>query len=194
MVSILSRNDDNNRTMEGSISALKRILKSLSNNEFDRRKILNYLEQYKLDYDPDAKFPVLKYTLKLKIVKDLIAISTVEDLKIKRILDETRSILEYHNLKKLKNTIPCCRPGCLFECSKHRDYLRHLKRTHLEASNLKCQFSTSCNQVFATISLLLSHVSECHRKNSTLSGTTGSSAQVSSSTVFDAPCNLYEMS
>ena len=110
MVSILSRNDDNNRIMEGSISALKRILKSLSNNEFDRRKILNYLEQYKLEYDRDAKFPVLKYTLKLKIVKNLIAISTVEDPEIKRILDETRSILEYHNLKKLKKTIPCCRP------------------------------------------------------------------------------------
>lgn len=110
----------------------------------------------------------MKYKLRLKLLENIIqsADEGTEKLEFIRMKKEAEEFLKFHNEKLSSENFKCTLAGCLFECNRHREYVRHLQRVHPRESNLGCQFGLSCRQAFANLGLLKDHISQAHQKKS----------------------------
>ena len=135
----------------------KELLKSILQNQLDRANLLSNLRKYKVSFDEESSFVILKYKLKLKLLENISHgdCDVNERVDIDRMKKETEEFLKFHNEKLSRVKFKCTLAGCLFECGKHRDYIRHLQRVHPQETNLGCQYGFICKSAFASISLML---------------------------------------
>ena len=143
----------------------KSILRALLGNNLDRVTLIHNMRQFKVTFDDDAPFSILKYQLQLHIIEDISRDENLgENAYYSRLKKETEEYLVYHNQRLVKKKYTCCLSGCLFECSKHRDYIRHVRHSHSRDSNLTCHFGMECPRMFSSLDLLLQHLEEAHKK------------------------------
>ena len=146
----------------------KELLKSILQNQLDRANLLSNLRKYKVSFDEESSFVILKYKLKLKLLENISHgdCDVNERVDIDRMKKETEEFLKFHNEKLSRVKFKCTLAGCLFECGKHRDYIRHLQRVHPQETNLGCQYGFICKSAFASISLLKEHITHAHQSKS----------------------------
>ena len=138
------------------------LLKSLLGNHLDRVTIIYHLQRLKQVIDEDAPFAILKYKLQLELV-EIIAKESPGDNYIATLKKETNDYLKFHQQKVTKICFKCCLVGCIYKTTRHRNYMRHLKQSHSQNSNLSCQFGFKCEQTFSSISVLSQHVDHVHK-------------------------------
>lgn len=114
--------------------------------------------------DEDAPFIILKYKLQLELIQIISKQSNQDDLYFSTLKKETIEYLEFHQMKEIKTGFSCCLVGCLFKTGRHRNYIRHLKQSHANASNFSCQFGLQCKRTFASVDLLMNHINQVHSK------------------------------
>ena len=150
------------------MEAQRELLKASIQNQLDRLKLLNNLKKYKVIYNEESPTVILKYKLRLKLLENII-VSVGEDtekLECIRLKKEAEEFLKFHNEKISSVNFKCTLAGCLFECNRHRDYLRHLQRVHPKESHLGCQYGLTCKKAFSSLALLKDHISQAHQSKS----------------------------
>ena len=167
---------------------LKELLTSLLGNRLDRVTILSNLKRLKVGFDEDADFVVLKYRLQLVVLESLLKrtdLSDLDSLNYTRVKKETEDVLEFHRQKEDNRKFHCCLVGCLFRCTRHRDYIRHIKRVHNNRdSSVVCQFGWVCKRTFTSVNLLQEHIDHVH------AGTRSSRVEVAP---MDIPCKHLQV-
>ena len=103
------------------------LLESVRKNHMDRVNLIHNLITFKVNFDDEEPFAVLKYRLQLTLIEYLRKDYTNDESLI-TFEKETRDLLEFHLLKPLEDKIKCCVSGCLFKTSQHRSYIRHLQQ------------------------------------------------------------------
>ena len=131
----------------------KVLLNSIVKNQLDRVKLLSNLKKYKVNFDQESPHVLLKYKLKLALLENLSnsATTDIEADNFARLKKETEDFLKFHNEKLSRVKYKCTLVGCLYDCNKHRDYLRHLQRVHPEESKLGCQYGLTCKSAFSSL-------------------------------------------
>ena len=145
------------------MEAQRGLLKSLLRNQLDRVKLLSNLKKHKVIFDEESPHVILKHKLQLKLIDN---ISTCADdsetLNLARLRKETEDILTFNKEKLAKVMFKCCLAGCLYECHRHREYMRHIQRVHPQESNIRCQFGLTCKRAFTSLNVLKDHISHAH--------------------------------
>ena len=162
----------------------KDLLKSLLKNQVDRVNLLSNLRKFKVNFDEESDYVILKNKLKLKILENvsLSVCDETEKDEYDRMKKETEDLLQFHNEKLSRVKYNCTLAGCLYESNTHREYIRHLQRVHPQESNLRCQFKLNCKSAFSTLELLKEHIIHAHQtKQSNV-------VQPSSALLLDIPC------
>ena len=162
----------------------RELLKASLHNQLDRVHILSNLKKFKVNFSEVSSTVILKYRLRLKLLANFIqsASDGAEKLEFIRMKKEAEEFLKFHNEKLASENFKCTLAGCLFECNRHREYVRHLQRVHPRESNLCCQFGLACRKAFSNLELLKDHISKAHQnKSSTL-------AEPSPAGAVDVPC------
>ena len=146
------------------MDTLKELLASLLQNRLDRVKLISTLLKFKVDFNEEMPSMILSYKLRHVLLDRLILHEEHEIQKAyyTRLKQETEDYLEYHQEKIASAKYKCSLAGCLFECTWHRDYFRHLHRVHPRESYFKCQHGLICTQAFSSIVLLKEHISQAH--------------------------------
>ena len=118
------------------MDAQRELLKASIQNQLDRVKLLTNLKRYKANYNEESSTVILKYKLRLKLLENIIqsARDELEKLECIRLTKEAEEFLKFHNEKLSSENFKCTLAGCLYECNRHRDYLRHLQRVHPQES------------------------------------------------------------
>ena len=142
---------------------LATLLESVRKNRMDRVNLIHNLITFKVNFDDEEPFAVLKYRLQLTLI-ELLKKDYTNDESLITFEKETRDLLEFHLLKPLEDKIKCCVSGCLFKTSQHRSYIRHLQHSHSNALVFSCQFGKRCSRTFDSIELLISHIDHTHKK------------------------------
>ena len=88
-----------------------------------------------------------------------------------RMVLDTERLLSYYG-ENIADVYKCTLVGCLFETSHHRIYIRHISRTHLNATNIQCNFGLICVNTFKSYELLKQHIYCAHKKKREVSGLT----------------------
>ena len=159
------------------------LLQSLSKNQIDRVNLLRNLRKLKVSFDEESEYVILKYKLKLKLIENIADnVYADENESINRLRKETEKLLLYHNERVLRTNYKCSLVGCLYECRRHREYLRHIQRVHSQESYIKCQYGLKCKSVFSTLQLLKDHISHSHLSRQT------SDNQLSPCSMLDTRC------
>ena len=140
------------------------LLSALLSNRLDRVKVIHNLLRLKQSVDEDAPFIILKYQLQLELIQILLKQSSQDDLYLSSLKKETISYLDFHHKKHTQTGYSCCLAGCLYRTGRHRYYLRHLKQSHANASNVSCQFGLQCGRAFSSVDLLFDHFEQVHQK------------------------------
>ena len=136
----------------------KDILSKLLDDKLDKFEILKIAGKFSVNLYEEESFSKQKYILQKFVLEQLLKVETQSSNYFSRLLKETESQL---NLSKPAGYL-CCLVGCLFSAPHHRTYLLHLKSVHHNYEKLICNFMKKCKREFATLSLLLEHVRECH--------------------------------
>ena len=140
----------------------KELLSSLLANRLDRVSILYHLKSLKADCDENLPYVVLKYKLQLLVIDYISRESGHDNLYLGTLQKDTEKILAFYKQKAGTEKFKCCLVGCMFQCSRHRNYVRHLQRSHSRECNLVCQYSRTCVATFSTLELLHQHVQDVH--------------------------------
>ena len=166
------------------MDGLRKLLKTSLHNQLDRVNIVSNLKRFKVNFSEESSTVILKYKLRLKLLETVIpsAIDGRENAEFIRMKKETEEFLRFHNEKLASENFKCTLAGCLFECNRHREYVRHLQRVHPRESRLRCQFGLSCRKAFSSLDLLKDHIRKAHQNKSS------TSAEPSSSEAVDVPC------
>ena len=163
----------------------RELLNSILQNQLDRVNLFSNLRKFKVSFNEESSTAILKYKLKLKLLENIIqcgARDENEEVEYDRMKKETEEFLRFHNEKLSRVKFKCTLAGCLFECSRHRDYFRHLQRVHPQESNLGCQYGLTCKKSFSTLSFLKEHISQAHQTRSSEIG------EPSPALLVDIPC------
>ena len=162
----------------------RELLKASLHNQLDRVNILSNLKKFKVNFSEVSSTVILKYKLRLKLLANIIqsASDGTEKIEFIRMKKEAEEFLKFHNEKLASENFKCTLAGCLFECNRHREYVRHLQRVHPRESNLCCQFGLSCRKAFSNLDLLKDHISKAHQNKSS------TSAEPSPAGAVDVPC------
>ena len=162
----------------------RELLKTLSRNQIDRVKLLSNLKKYKVIFDEESSYIILKYRLKLKLIENITTCVSDDNeiANFARMKKETEDFLDFQNEKLAKEKFKCCLAGCLFECKEHRYYMRHLQRVHPKESHLSCKYGLKCRRAFTTLALLKDHIIQAHVKKPS------SSEEPISALPVDVPC------
>jgi hypothetical protein len=161
---------------------LKELLTALLSNQLDRVKVIYNLLKLKQSVDEDAPFIILKYKLQLELIQNISKQSNHDDVYLSTLKKETLDYLEFHQMKRIETGFSCCLVGCLYKTGRHRNYIRHLKQSHSNASSFSCQFGHQCKRTFASVDLLMIHIDQVHSKVSR------SSVPGSGPAPADVPC------
>ena len=161
----------------------RELLQSLSRNQLDRIRLMSNLKKFKVNFDDDSSYVILKYKLKLNLIEN-IAKGVSDEFEagdLARMKKETEDFLAFHTRDVSKDKFKCCLAGCLFQCKRHKYYVRHLQRVHPKNSNLMCKYGSACKRVFSTLALLKEHIKNSHLRKVT-------SSEVSTPSLLDVPC------
>ena len=133
------------------MDALKELLHSVVHNQLDRVKLLSNLIKFKVSFNEESSTIILKYKLKLALLENIILTERNENEKVdfNRLKKETEDYLKYHHAQLSKVSFKCTLAGCLYECNRHRDYLRHLQRVHPQL--LQCWVLFLVNVLFLSV-------------------------------------------
>ena len=153
------------------METLKTMLISLLHNQMDRVTLMNSLFKLKVDFSEESTSVILSYRLRVVILERLInqEDNVIRKANYQRLKCEAEAYLKYQQEKLDCAKYKCSLAGCLFECTRHRDYLRHVNRVHPKEGNLKCQYGLTCSQAFSTLALLKEHINRAHPATATSS-------------------------
>ena len=163
----------------------KRLLKNLLQNSVDRVSVIYHLIKLKVEHDDEDPFVILKYKLQLEVIKEISKeLDIDQNVYYTSLMKETEDYLEFHHQRLKRTEFSCCLVGCIFRCSEHRMYIRHIQHSHSRETKLCCQYGLVCNKTFPTIDMLLHHIKQAHHKSS--------SSAVRAAQV-DIPCKCFMM-
>ena len=138
------------------MEALKTLLISVSQNQMDRISLMNSLLKFKVNFSEESTSMILSYRLRLVLLERLVVQedNIMRKADYQRLKCEAENYLKYHQEKLVSAKYKCSLAGCLFECTRHRDYLRHVNKVHPNERNMKCQYGLTCTQAFSSLVLL----------------------------------------
>ena len=138
---------------------------SLTNNQLDRLTLMVALRKYEIKFTENEESDGLELKLKLFLVENLLndCRDPSEAEKLSSLYCETRKMLCEKGLLDMYS-YKCTVVGCIFKTSRHREYLRHLGRIHVNGKNLKCNYKNECSWVFQSLTMLKEHVDIAHQK------------------------------
>ena len=144
---------------------IKVFISKLENvDKMDNLQILSELHKYgESDATIDTPHALLRILLKKVYLEEILKDANPDQHSVYS--------RKYHHLTESirlnKKGFKCCYIGCRFSAVRHRDYIRHIKKTHPRASDIKCDFSHKCPLRFSHINNLISHVEEAHTTTTT---------------------------
>ena len=146
---------------------LKSMCLRIVRNEIDHFELLAASAKFKLDFQPSDDFAYKKNQLKQAVLSEILKNQNLS-IDDKRMYGEMREATV--KLLKFRSSavkgFPCSLVGCLFRGKRHRDYVKHLEKTHSTSSPFQCQVDRECIRNFESISDLKSHVKLEHgRRN-----------------------------
>ena len=141
----------------------KALLASLLSNRLDRVSIIFNLKNFKANFDEKLPYVILKYKLQLIVIENL-SKEAGQTIYYSTLKKETEEILIFYDQKQDSRKYQCSLVGCIFQCSIHRLYIRHLRQSHSRETNLICLHGKTCFFSFSTLDLLSKHVQDVHAK------------------------------
>ena len=147
------------------METLHNLYLSLTNNQLDRLSLMVALRKYEIKFTENEESDGLELKLKLFLVENLLndCRDPSEAEKLSNVYCETRKMLCEKGLLDMYS-YKCTVVGCIFKTSRHREYLRHLGRIHVNGKNLKCNYKNECSWVFQSLTMLKEHVDIAHQK------------------------------
>ena len=144
----------------------KQLLSSLLVNSLDRATLIYNLSNLKVDFEEEEPFVILKYKLQLRVLENISKSLDLDEQNVyyETLMEETNKYLQFHCQKYDRSTFQCTLVGCLFKCKWHRNYVRHIQRSHSKATRIVCQFARKCSQTFTSIDLLVHHIENVRRE------------------------------
>ena len=149
-----------------TLESYKRLFHSAHN--MDHLQIKSNLDLFHGHYDPDEEIEVLRNILKQCLLEEICKVDLNEDDRdfFAKCTKEVEDCLEKHSDTRNSGYL-CCIIGCRFVGSRHRYYVRHVKRDHPNIKSVLCNFKKSCKRNFSSISGLMNHIKEVHSSSST---------------------------
>ena len=143
----------------------------------DRVNIIHHLNIFDDNVNDESSFLSLKLRLQLQVLRSIMKEDKSEYYS--RLMNETESLLIFHHSKLEKRMFNCSLVGCLFKCTRHRDYIRHMQSKHQHIGTaFLCQYGLTCNSIFNSFDHLKQHIDQAHVKAKEVIPNPSSSASI----------------
>ena len=149
----------------------------------DRVELLVNIARLSVNYVPEWDTEKLRLLLKQAVIEEILK-TDCDKIFYGTCLDETKVAI--NNWGNVETGYPCCILGCRFIGDRHRNYVLHLKKNHLNLKHVLCNFMRTCRRNFSSIDSLIKHVKETHSSNRAEYNVNIPST--SSSSVINIPC------
>ena len=134
--------------------------------KMDRFELKSNLYKFSVEVPDNEETQTMQCLLTKVIAEELLKSDTENKLHYKKILDISNSQLSYGYHEK---GYQCTLVGCRFTCSKHLEYVKHLKHSHPNIKDVLCNFKKGCKQRFGSLQDLVHHLKHFHTSSSTSS-------------------------
>ena len=123
---------------------------------FDVFQVKHHLNRLCVPYASDEHLQILKLSLKKAILSEIMKVDG-NNINLNRDLETVVNLLGRRG--KLYS---CCLVGCRFQCHHHRNYIKHMRRSHPRYKGVRCNFHHKCLRTFDFVADLVKHIKEDH--------------------------------
>ena len=137
----------------------KSLCRKIVRNEIDHFELIAGCGKFQLNFQPSDDFAFKKNQLKQAVLGEILKsqnLSIDEKRMYGEMMEATGKLLKFRS-SPVKG-FPCSLVGCLFRGPRHRDYVKHLEKTHSTSTPFQCQVDHECIRNFDSISDLKIHV------------------------------------
>ena len=142
-------------------------------SQFDRFELKSKLHQLSVEVADNEETGTMRNLLKKAIVEELLKSNVGNKLHYQNILQVTKNQLHHAYQQK---GYPCTLVGCRFIGKRHSFYVKHLKQSHPNITNILCNFKKNCNQRFGSVEDLVQHLKSFHSSSAIGSATASATA------------------